>query len=842
MWSRIPDGGDSPQGHDPLQHRYRVLRRLLATNSEILELMGELEADLAHLDPLHPKVRESVARLLDGTLLLAENLDLLTDGAHAALYEVHRGIERDLRATLQPHRATASPLVLSLREAGAERVREVGGKAANLGQVRSAMPGIVPPGFVVTTAAYRLFLDDNLLHPPIRRLLKDLSLITERDLFKERTAAIRALVAASPLPAPVLRAIDAGREMLAPEHPESWAVRSSAVGEDGRMSFAGQFDSFLNVPTEGLADAYRDVLVSRFSDRAVLYRLIAGYTEVDTPMAVLFLPMVQARAAGVLYTRDPRDAAGEHMLIDAVTGLADEMVRGLQRATTITLSRVPPHRVEQQGQAGEGGGVADRPPSGVREPSTGREGESGPLTDEECAALAELGLAVESYFGRPQDIEWVLGPDRRLMVVQARPLRVEDREAHGAQAIEPRDPILAGGVTIYPGRAAGPLHIVAGLDDLAQAPEGAIVVVRQATPELAIALAKAGGVIAEAGNPAGHAAALVREFALPALFGLDGACGALAECESASLDATRRRVFGGIVWPEVREQTRARVGHPRTSSQATPLHDAILQLNLTDPYSVHFRARSCSSLHDIVRYAHEKAVAAMFELGDRAGREGGRRVWRLRTTVPVNLSVLDLGGSLGPDARSRREVVPEDIDSMPFQALWRGMTFPGLSWAGRTQISVAGFASVLGATVAGAQSSARELGGRNYAIVGPDYLNLNARLAYHFAMIDAFLTDAAENNFVNFRFRGGAADPSRRDLRARFLAEVLMGSSFGVDRRGDLVTAWLRRYPAVASEAALETLGRLMACARQLDMLMTSEAAVRHFADRFRQGDFAAFA
>jgi pyruvate,water dikinase len=841
VWSRVSDSGQPPAGEDTLRHRYRVLRRLLASNSEILELMGELEADLAHLDPLHPDVRASVFRLLDATLLLAENLDLLTDGAHPALYDAHREIEATLRAELlRPRRE--QPLVLPLRVAGTERVREVGGKAANLGQLRAAMPDAVPPGFVITTEAYRLFFDENRLHTPVRRLLNDLSLITERDLFKVRTAAIRELIATSPVPAAVVAGIGAGRAMLAPEEPRSWAVRSSAVGEDGRMSFAGQFDSFLNVATSDLAAAYRDVLVSRYTDRAVLYRLVGGFTEADTPMAVLFLPMLAARAAGVLYTRDPRDAALERMVVDAVQGLAEDMVRGLQPATTLVVSRTPPYAVEERGRGDAAAGPAgsDAPPpipsrvhgAGPREP----------LRASDAARLVELGLKVESFFGRPQDIEWVLGPDSSLSVVQSRPLRVEDRQTHGGQAVEPRQPLLAGGVTICPGRAAGPLHHADDLEGLTRVPEGAILLVRQATPELAVALARAGGVIAEGGNPAGHAAALIREFSLPALFGVSGAVERLRGCEGASLDATRRRIFEGIVWPEIREQTRARAGRARPDAVGTPLDEGVLRLNLTDPYSVQFRARSCRSLHDIVRFAHEKAVAAMFELGDAAGRRGGRRVWPLRTPVPLNLVVLDLGGAITEEGRSRREIAPEEIGSEPFQALWRGIVSPGISWAGRTQISVSGFASVIGATVAGNQSSMRELGDRNYLIVGPDYLNLNARLAYHFAMIDALVTDAAENNFVNFRFRGGAADSGRREMRARFLADVLMSANFGVDKRGDLVTAWLRRYPAQACAEALETLGRLMGCARQLDMLMTDEAAAREFAERFRQGDFAAFA
>jgi pyruvate,water dikinase len=140
------------------------------------------------------------------------------------------------------------------------------------------------------------------------------------------------------------------------------------------------------------------------------------------------------------------------------------------------------------------------------------------------------------------------------------------------------------------------------------------------------------------------------------------------------------------------------------------------------------------------------------------------------------------------------------------------------------------------------RASIRRLGEYNYIIVAPDYLNLNARLAYHFAMIDSLVSDTPEYNYVNFRFRGGGAQADRRNLRARFLSEVLLMSNFRVDRRGDLVTAWMRRYTREASEEGLTLLGKLMGCARQLDMLMNNEKTMRHFVERFLEGDYQAFA
>jgi pyruvate,water dikinase len=153
-----------------------------------------------------------------------------------------------------------------------------------------------------------------------------------------------------------------------------------------------------------------------------------------------------------------------------------------------------------------------------------------------------------------------------------------------------------------------------------------------------------------------------------------------------------------------------------------------------------------------------------------------------------------------------------------------------------------GFVSVLQTSMLEEGRSLRKLGDRNYLIVAHDYLNLNARLAYHYAMIDTVVGEVPENNYVAFRFQGGGAGLERRDLRAQFLAEVTAAFGFTVDRRGDLLNAWLRTAPRSMSEEGLTRLGLLMACSRQLDMLLSDRSAVRHFVSAFLAGKFDEFA
>ncbi len=463
------------------------------------------------------------------------------------------------------------------------------------------------------------------------------------------------------------------------------------------------------------------------------------------------------------------------------------------------------------------------------------------LTDDELACLAEWALRIEKHFGTPQDIEWAIGEDGKIWILQSRPLRLVMPE----ERVEPNPkdrPLLSGGVTIFPGRAVAPVQVLSPGQGLQQVTQGVVLVAPQANPEIGSVLPYLAGFVSEKGQPTGHAATLLREFAIPSLFDVPGAMQKLESGVLIGLDASRRQIFLGNPWPDVRERTLARLAKPRVKPGDSPLQDLILKLKLTDPQARDFRPQAAESIHDLIRYIHEKGIASLFEVGDQEARKKGVTSRHFISSIPFYLFVLDVGGGLSPEGLNRKEVGPEHIRSIPFQALWKGMTDSRISWAGRREINLKGFASVMSSSLSQDMGALRKLGDPNYLLVAQDYMSLNIRLAYHYAMIDSLVSPVTESNYVNFRFQGGGGSLQRRDLRARFLKEVLLSSKFSVDLRGDLVTAWLRGYPRQPSETALELLGKLMGCARQLDMLMENEKVMRHYIERFLAGDYQAFA
>ena len=191
-----------------------------------------------------------------------------------------------------------------------------------------------------------------------------------------------------------------------------------------------------------------------------------------------------------------------------------------------------------------------------------------------------------------------------------------------------------------------------------------------------------------------------------------------------------------------------------------------------------------------------------------------------------------------PEKAAASEVAPEDVRSRPFQALWRGINYPGVTWKREMPASLGDLASVMASTLTEQTGAMRALGESSYLLVADEYMNLNSRLAYHFTLVDACISATPGDNYISFRFAGGGAAAYRRDLRARFIEGCLTHYGFPVDRRGDLVNAWYKKAPPANTEANLDLLGRLMASTSQLDMYMTSQAVMLWYVQQFLEGNY----
>ncbi len=308
--------------------------------------------------------------------------------------------------------------VVRFPEIDRSQIAIVGGKAAHLGEL-SRIDGVgVPPGYCVTTEAFRRVMADA---PSIDDRLDRLSHLDpgDRDAISALSAEIRAEVEGIAIPDDLAAAITGPLAALGED--AAYAVRSSATAEDlPTASFAGQQDTYLNVvgPAAILEHVSR-CWASLFTERAVTYRLQQGFGHRQVDMAVVVQRMVVPDAAGILFTADPITSNRTVATVDAGFGLGEALVSGLVNPD---VYRVRDGEVVERTVAAKKLAIHASPGGGTVEHAIEPERQEQPaLTDAQVVRLVALGRRIEAHFGRPQDIEWCLVDDG-FQIVQSRPI------------------------------------------------------------------------------------------------------------------------------------------------------------------------------------------------------------------------------------------------------------------------------------------------------------------------------------------------------------------------------------------------------------------------------------
>ncbi|MFW5870917.1 MAG: PEP/pyruvate-binding domain-containing protein [Verrucomicrobiota bacterium] len=296
----------------------------------------------------------------------------------------------------------------------------LGGKGVNLCSMTNA--GFdVPPGFVVSTSAYRRFLEANNLTETIQKEAANVNPgDTEQvDLI---SAKLRKLFTGSPVPEDLRAEIEKAYKRLQQEGTDAVAVRSSATAEDlPEASFAGQQDTHLNISGAApLLDAVRKCWASLWTARAMVYRSQQRIPAKGLALAVVVQKMAMADSAGIMFTANPVTGSRGEIVINAAWGLGEAVVAGHVTPDTMLVDK-------EKGEikdvtVAEKTTMTSRTPEGTIEETVPKAKQKEQvLSDKLACELADIGKRVENHYGTPQDIEWAMEGDR-FYLVQARPI------------------------------------------------------------------------------------------------------------------------------------------------------------------------------------------------------------------------------------------------------------------------------------------------------------------------------------------------------------------------------------------------------------------------------------
>ncbi|MDR0815880.1 MAG: pyruvate, phosphate dikinase [Desulfovibrio sp.] len=826
--------------------RYDSFRDILQANAELAAVLADMDAAQRGERPMEISwVRQKARRAILQCERMAEDLNDMAAGGYNGLTAAVAAIAGRIACELKQHgHDDINALILPLSEVNASMAYSVGGKNANLGELRNMLDMPVPRGFAVTTqAGSMLLLRTRGLFKNIYTQLRAVD-PEAPSTARKASEAIEALVLEAETPPDVAAALfSAWDEAFGSDGAILAALRSSAIAEDGPQSFAGQYRSIMGVSRRRLLTAFKQVVASLFSERALAYRSMHGYPLEATGMGVCCLEMVRAKSAGVAFSRHPVDLRSNCVMINARWGLGEMVVDGVStpdvwlvsRSTKRVTSEIITHKKSMMTLAESG---AESLTHVVDVPEALRDAPC--LTRDQVERIAALALELERHYQFPQDMEWAIDENDAVVLLQTRPMGIDSTAELDASTIGNLKPLFSGADVAAKGVGCGVVTPLKPGGDITHFPEGGVMLLAHSSPSVTTAMRRASAIIAETGSLTGHMASLCREFGIPTLMNVPGATSSLKAGQLVTVDAFSGRVFHGKI-PELLSLASS----PRQPNINTPVlcllrrvAPHLFPLHLTDPKSALFSPENCLSLHDVMRYAHEKSYTEMFQISDSLSESSAGASSRLVCNVPLDLFVIDLGGGLQqPECRS---VSPADVLSVPFRQVINGMTHPGVQAKGPRPVNIRGFLSIVGRSMIGdnQQKDVARFGERSYAIVSDRYLNFSSRIGYHYAILDTWCGDTLSKNYIRFEFAGGGAGNKQRAKRVQCIALILSKLGFTVDVGGDRTCARFRKYPKLEMLPRLDQLGRLLIMTRQMDMLMVDEESVQLYATRFLNGEY----
>lgn len=449
--------------------------------------------------------------------------------------------------------------IVSISDLGKNDIDIAGGKGANLGELVAAGFN-VPPGFVLTTAAYDHFMESSKIGDRVKELLSKVDASSEASL-QEASTKIRELFDTVEIPADLKeQTLAAHKAMFKGKKMGLVAVRSSATAEDlPTASFAGQQDTYLNVESqEELLDKVRKCWSSLYTPRAIYYRVTKGFEHSKVKLAVVVQKMINSEISGIMFTVDPNSEM-PHIIIEAGYGLGEALVGGKVTPDTYVVDKFHDKILNKR--------IAKQTWKLVR----GKDGECEKadvpeelrniqkMTDEQILALGEIGRNIEAHYDRPMDIEWCI-EERVMYIVQARP--VTTLSSNGAKAngkaqdhgLGQSAKILLKGLGASPGVAGGPVRIVSEEMNLEVVKKGDVLVTAMTSPDMVPAMTRAAAIVTDEGGMTCHAAIVARELGIPCIVGATHATELLKDGEKITVDGSMGVVYEGIAAPKKEEK------------------------------------------------------------------------------------------------------------------------------------------------------------------------------------------------------------------------------------------------------------------------------------------------
>jgi len=735
---------------DILKNKYLTFQELLAENNNILMLMADMEEKLSG-EYLFDRnyINTNVKAIAKGTKKIIEFINVISQNKYLQLHEVFADINKDIESALRyKQEIPFSDLCIPIENLTREMTNLAGGKIAHLGEIKRNLGIPTPEGFSITAYAFKRFMEANNLTDKINARLSEMNIDNMEELNKV-SKEIQDIVVKADVPEDLQSAVKNAVEglRLKVESSEtkpfnrstlqqfSFAVRSSAIQEDGEFSFAGQYATFLNVSSEQVLQKYKEVVASLFTPNAIFYYKTKGFSEEEMVMAVGVLIMVDALAGGVMYARDPNNPEREAVIISAIWGLGKPVVDGTETPNFLAVSRINETVVEERIPSQETMLLCNPEGDTIEVSVPDEKKNKACLNTGQIKTLFDYALSLEKHYNRPQDIEWAVGQDNRVYILQSRPLRVfknDNAASNIPRRFDKYKILLDTGIIACKGIGYGRAFVLKDEEDLKDFPDGAVLVARHTSTKFVPVMNKAAAIITDVGSTVGHMSSISREYGIPTILDAETATKVIRNGQEITVDAINGNIYEGRVDELIAFASKKKEPFKDTHlfMSMEKVLKLIVPLSLIDPDSENFRPEYCKTLHDITRFIHEMAMAEIFKTGKgqdidsfedmmaatayAEGSDSGRlgeQTYALRAGIPIDAHLLDIDGCV---TAKLKKVTQDDIASVPFSAFLKGLK--GMKWPEPRPTDAKGFLSMIANTASTQEEELLKMGGKSYAI------------------------------------------------------------------------------------------------------------------------------
>ena len=447
----------------------------------------------------------------------------------------------------------------------------VGGKGTNLGVMYNIrLP--VPPGFVVTTQAYKYFVESTGIQNKILDIVNNID-VEDTEKLQRASNDIQEIILDAQMPREIKVAVIGAYEDLNVDRAVSKvisnnpltsliktgrelpfvAVRSSANAEDQQeASFAGQQATYLNVKgREETVLAVQKCWASLFTARAIYYRKKNNIQTENVFIAVVIQRMVNSEKSGVMFSINPATNNTEEIMIEAAFGLGEVVVGGEVTPDTYIVDKNSLQIKNKKTAKQEYGLYRDQyTGKNVKKNLPEYEGSKQKLTEDEIIGLAKYGKTLEEYYGKPMDSEWAI-ENNKIYLVQTRPITTMNK--HNTQVVDNTNTTneqtnsekILEGMGASPGVGKGKVKIVLDMAHLDKVETGDVLVTRMTTPDFVPAMRKAIAIVTDEGGVTSHASIVSREMGIPCVVGTEKATQLLHDNDIITVDGTNGIVYRG---------------------------------------------------------------------------------------------------------------------------------------------------------------------------------------------------------------------------------------------------------------------------------------------------------